>query len=74
MLVFTRRPGDSLMIGDEIEVKILSVGHDHVRVGISAPRSVPVHRREVYDAIADQNVKASKSLVPSNDFLLRLRK
>jgi carbon storage regulator len=74
MLVFTRKSGESLMIGDDIEIKILSVGREQVRLGISAPRRIPVHRREVYDAITEQNRRASESLVPSRDLLDKLRK
>ncbi|MFZ0430944.1 MAG: carbon storage regulator CsrA [Acidobacteriota bacterium] len=73
MLVFTRKSGESLMIGDEIEIRILSVGSEQVRVGISAPRRIPVHRREVYDAIVEQNLRASKSETPTDDLLTRLR-
>lgn len=73
MLVFTRKSGESLMIGDEIEIKILSVGSEQVRVGISAPREIPVHRREVYDTIVEQNRQASRSDVPSRDLLLKLK-
>lgn len=73
MLVFTRKPGESLMIGDEIEIKILSVGSDQVKVGIAAPRHVPVHRREVYDTIVAQNLAASRSGVPSADLVARLK-
>lgn len=61
------------MIGDDIEVRILSVGSEQVRVGISAPRRIPVHRREVYDSIVEQNLRASKSEAPSDDLLSRLR-
>lgn len=73
MLVFTRKSGESLMIGDEIEVKVLSVGSDYVRVGISAPRKIPVHRREVYEAIAAQNLAASRSEAPSAELIRRLQ-
>ena len=48
MLVLTRKSNQSIMIGDEIEVSVLSVMGDKVRIGIQAPRSVPVFRREVY--------------------------
>ena len=51
MLVLTRKSNQSIMIGDEIEVSVLSVMGDKVRIGIQAPRSVPVYRREVYIAI-----------------------
>lgn len=73
MLVFTRRSGESLMIGDEIEITILSVGGEQVKVGIAAPRRIPVHRREVYDALLEQNRLASQSQVPSSDLVSRLR-
>jgi len=51
MLVLTRKSNQSIMIGDEIEISVLSVVGDKVRIGIQAPRSVPVYRREVYAAI-----------------------
>ncbi len=59
MLVFTRKSGQSLMIGDEVEIKIVSVGNDQVRIGIEAPRQIPVHRREVYDSIRNQQLSAT---------------
>ena len=51
MLVLTRKSNQSIMIGDEIEISVLSVMGDKVRIGIQAPRSIPVYRREVYVAI-----------------------
>ena len=51
MLVLTRKSNQSIMIGDEIEISVLSVMGDKVRIGIQAPRSIPVYRREVYIAI-----------------------
>ncbi len=51
MLVLTRKSNQSIMIGDEIEISVLSVMGDKVRIGIQAPRAVPVYRREVYVAI-----------------------
>jgi carbon storage regulator len=51
MLVLTRKSNQSIMIGDDIEISVLSVIGDKVRIGIQAPRSVPVYRREVYVAI-----------------------
>jgi carbon storage regulator len=48
MLVLTRKSNQSIMIGDEIEVSVLAVMGEKVRIGISAPRSVPVFRKEVY--------------------------
>ena len=48
-LVLTRKPDQSIMIGDEIEIVVLEVRGEQVRIGISAPRTVPVHRKEVYE-------------------------
>ena len=51
MLVLTRKPGQSIMIGDEIEVQVLSVAGEKVRLGITAPREVGIFRNEVYERI-----------------------
>lgn len=51
MLVLTRKANQSIMIGDDIEVSVLSVMGEKVRIGIQAPRDIPVFRREVYDEI-----------------------
>ena len=51
MLVLTRKSNQSIMIGDDIEVSVLSVVGEKVRIGIQAPRAVPVYRREVYVVI-----------------------
>lgn len=50
MLVLTRKTNQSIMIGDDVEISILSVAGDKVRVGITAPRDVEVFRKEVYNA------------------------
>lgn len=51
MLVLTRRKDESIMIGEKVEVMVLDIRRNKVRLGITAPESVPVHRREVYEAI-----------------------
>lgn len=51
MLVLTRKTNESIMIGDEIEVTVIDIRGDHVKIGISAPRAISVHRKEVYEAI-----------------------
>jgi len=53
MLVLTRKTGQSIMIGDDIEVSVLAVSKDKIRVGITAPKSVPVFRKEVWLSIKD---------------------
>lgn len=51
MLVLTRKTNQSIMIGDEVEVTVLAVSRDKIRLGITAPRDVPVFRKEVYISI-----------------------
>ena len=58
MLVLSRQRDESIMIGDDVEIVIVDVRGDKVRLGITAPREIPVHRREIYDAI--QQEKATK--------------
>ena len=59
MLVLTRKEDQSIMIGDDIEVKVLDLKDSQVKIGIVAPRSVAVHRREVYLAIQAENAQAA---------------
>ena len=51
MLVLSRQKDESIMVGDDVEIIIIDVHGDKVRLGITAPKSIAVHRREVYDAI-----------------------
>jgi carbon storage regulator len=60
MLVLSRQRDESIMIGDEVEITIVEVRGDKVRLGITAPRDIPVHRREVYDAIKAEEKGNSK--------------
>ena len=61
MLVLTRKRNQSIMIGDDIEVSVLSVAGEKVRIGIDAPRDVPVFRKEVYLEIQQQRLEAGTS-------------
>ena len=61
MLVLTRKSNQSIMIGDEIEVSVLSVLGEKVRVGIQAPRDIPVYRKEVYLEIQQDDAAAASS-------------
>lgn len=63
MLVLTRKTGESIMIGDEIELKIISVEGDQVKLGIDAPRAVKVYRSEIYKAIQEENRSALNSSI-----------
>jgi len=51
MLVFARKPQQIIRIGDDIKVYVVSIKHDVVKIGIEAPRAVPVHREEIYQQI-----------------------
>ena len=55
MLVLTRKPNESIVIGDNIEITILEVRGDQVKVGVSAPTQIPVHRLEIYQEIRAEN-------------------
>jgi carbon storage regulator len=58
MLVLSRKKDESIMIGDQIEIKILAVEGDQIKLGIVAPKTVKVHRSEVFKAIQEQNKEA----------------
>lgn len=59
MLVFTRKRDEAIIIGDGIEVRVLRVGKDGVRLGVTAPREVAVHRQEVYELVSAANASAA---------------
>ena len=59
MLVLSRQRDQTIMIGDDIEITVVDIRGDKVRLGINAPGSVPVHRKEVYDAIQRENREAA---------------
>jgi len=58
MLILTRRVGERIVINDEIVITIVEAGRDSVRIGVEAPRSVSVHRHEVWEQIASENEAA----------------
>ncbi len=60
MLVLSRQRDETIVIGDDIEITVVDIRGDKVRLGINAPRSVQVHRKEVYDAIKRENAQASQ--------------
>ena len=71
MLVLTRRPGETIRIGTDVTVTVLEVRGDQIRIGIDAPRSVKVHREEVFQEIERTNAEAVASrsmgkLVPAS--------
>ena len=60
MLVLSRQRDETIMIGDDVEITIVDIRGDKVRVGINAPKHIAVHRKEVYDAIQQENRRAAK--------------
>jgi len=59
MLVLTRKPNESIVIGDNIEITVLEIKGEQVRIGISAPKEVGVYRKEIYQDIKKENQQAS---------------
>ena len=60
MLVLTRKTNQSIMIGDTVEVSVLAVSRDKIRLGITAPRDVPVFRKEVYISIKEEEMSENQ--------------
>ena len=61
MLVLSRQKDESIMIGDDVEITIVDVRGDKVRLGIAAPKEIPVHRKEVYEAIQREKSEQKKA-------------
>lgn len=75
MLVLTRKVNEEILINDNIEIKIVSIEGNHVRIGINAPKSVSIHRKEVYEKIKEENQSAAKSAKSNlNEALTQIRK
>jgi carbon storage regulator len=73
VLVLTRKSNQSIMIGDDIEISVLAVMGEKVRIGIDAPRSVPVFRREVYIEIQEDQDEETDERTEVDRALARLR-
>jgi carbon storage regulator len=67
VLVLTRRTNQSIKIGDDIEITVIEVRGDQVRLGITAPRDIAVHRKEIYLQIQQENVKAARATAADDD-------
>ena len=59
MLVLSRRKEESIMIGNNVEIKVISIGRNEIQLGIIAPKRVPVYRKEVYERISKEKEKSS---------------
>ncbi|WP_428909636.1 carbon storage regulator CsrA [Niallia sp. Krafla_26] len=62
MLVLTRKTGEAIQIGDDIEIKIVSVKGDQIKLGINAPKNVEIHRKEIYLEIQKENKSAAEGI------------
>jgi|TARA_B110000495_G_scaffold76995_1_gene66067 carbon storage regulator len=67
MLVLSRKKNESIVINNDITIVVVDIRGDKVRLGIEAPKEIPVHRREVYDAIQNNEQSTEKGTRPSND-------
>lgn len=72
MLILTRKLGESIKIGDSVEVKVVAIDGDQIKLGISAPREIDIHRSEIYEAIQKENSQAATGLFP-DDVLQEMR-
>lgn len=60
MLILSRKENQSIMIGEDVEITVVSIKGDHIKLGIQAPKNVKVYRKELYDEIQAANIQASK--------------
>jgi carbon storage regulator len=65
MLVLSRKKNESIVINNDITIVVVEIRGDKVRLGVEAPKEVPVHRREVYDAIKRSNTPSGDAVPPS---------
>ena len=73
MLILARKPNESIIIGDQIEISVIDIKGDQVKIGITAPKSIKVYREEVYRAIQRENIEAAKAkpeVLPTLDNLI----
>ena len=61
MLIITRRPGEKVMLGDDVVIEVIEVSGSSVRIGIDAPKSIPVYREELWQAVKAENEAAAKA-------------
>ncbi len=61
MLIITRRPGEKIMLGDDVVIEVIEASGSSVRIGIDAPKSIPVYREEIWTAVREENAAAAAS-------------
>ena len=73
MLVLSRKENESIIINDDIEIKVISLKQDQVKIGIVAPKAIKIYRKEIFDAIQKENIQAAKGM-PSLEALKSVMK
>lgn len=75
MLVLTRKIGESFIIGDDIEVKIVELNGKSVKLAIEAPKDIPIYRKEIYEAIKRENMQAKEqeNILSLIDYVKKLK-
>ncbi|KIO56722.1 hypothetical protein B4064_3822 [Caldibacillus thermoamylovorans] len=74
MLILARKKGEAIQIGNEIEITIISIQGDQVKIGIEAPKTVEVYRKEIYEQIQEENKQAATSSMNVLDFIKKSQK
>jgi len=69
LLIFSRKQGEKIRVGDDIEIVVLEMKKGHVKLGISAPRSLSIHREEIYQRILEENRLAAMSTLKNSEKL-----
>jgi carbon storage regulator len=72
MLVLTRKLGQAIVIGDSIEIAIVEIKGDQVRLGITAPKDIAIHRKEVYEQVLQENKQAAMADLESSDQIMEI--
>lgn len=73
MLVLSRKKGESIIIGDNIEISIIDIQGDNIRIGINAPKEISIMRKELYEEIKAENIKATASVDHLQEKLAQLK-
>lgn len=73
MLVLSRRIGETIVIDEKIEITVVDVQGDMVKIGINAPRDISIFRQEIYQEIQAENLRASQNLIKNKDGLKKMK-